>query len=189
MLTVTDIKQYAYCKRIIYFTYVAPVRKGITRKMDFGKEAHDILDSLESRRTLRRYGLEEGERHFHHKLVSNRLGFSGRLDLHLVSPKGIFPVEFKNTERGSFLNHKYQLTAYSLLLEEFYKRPVRQGFIYLIPQGRVLEVLITTNMRNYVKDILWEIRELIREEKFPSMAEKKRKCIDCEYRNFCGDVI
>jgi CRISPR-associated exonuclease Cas4 len=189
MITVTDIKQFCYCQRTIFFTYVAPVPRKITRKMEYGKEAHAILDALEMRRKLKRYGLEDGERHFHTYLQSARVGLSGKLDLYLKAGREIFPVEFKNTSKDPFLNHKYQLTAYSLLLEETFHQPIRRGFVCQIEEAKIFPIEITVNMRTNVKEIIQKINTIIQQEKMPVMAESKKKCRDCEYRNFCGDVV
>ncbi len=57
-LRVADVKQYIYCPRVIYFTYVCPVDKKVTRKIQYGHEAHLELDRLEKRRTFKRYNLK-----------------------------------------------------------------------------------------------------------------------------------
>ncbi|OPX90691.1 MAG: PD-(D/E)XK nuclease superfamily protein [Pelotomaculum sp. PtaB.Bin104] len=186
-LRVTDIKQYLYCPRIIYFTYVCPVQKKVTRKMQYGQEAHLELDRLEKRRTFKRYNFKDGERKFHAGLYSQRLGLEGKLDMHIVAGGEIFPVEFKHSSQGPSLNHKYQLIAYAMLLEDEYNKPVRYGFIY-VDQGKAIPVEITPNARVFVKETLGKIRLLVSKELMPNKTREKGKCIDCEYRNFCGDV-
>ncbi|MCL5290443.1 MAG: CRISPR-associated protein Cas4 [Bacillota bacterium] len=187
-LRVTDIKQYVYCPRIIYFTYVCPVDKKITRKMEYGKEAHAELDRLEKRRTFKRYNFGNAERKYHTQLYSPRLGLEGRLDMHLVAEGEIFPVEFKYSREGPSLNHKYQLIAYAMLLEDAYRKPIRYGFLHLHPEGEITPVEITPNSRLFIKDIMDKIRTLVREERMPPATLRKARCIDCEYRNFCNDV-
>ena len=187
-LRVTDVKQYIYCQRIIYFTYVCPVEKKITRKMEYGKEEHLVLDRLEKRRTFKRYNLSEGERRFHQYLRSERLGLEGKLDMHIISEGEYFPVEFKHTNKGPALNHKYQLVSYAMLLEDFYGKPVRCGFLYLTANKRVYPIEITPNARTFVKEILEKIREIIAKERMPGPNRHKGRCTDCEYRNYCGDV-
>jgi len=167
---------------------VCPVEKPVTRKMKYGKEEHVELDRLEKRRTFKRYGLMQGERKFHQYLRSERLGLEGKLDMHIVSDDECFPVEFKNTRKGPSLNHKYQLISYALLLEDRYNKPVRYGFLYLIPDKRPYPIEITPNARTFVKEVLQEIREIIVAERMPRPNRHKIRCIDCEYRNFCGDV-
>lgn len=187
VLKVSDIKQYLYCPRIVYFTYVLPVEKKTTPKMEIGKEEHLKTARLEGRRRLRAYGLTEGERFFNTYLFSPRLGLEGVLDMYLAVPRGSFPVDFKNTCRLA-VNHKYQLLAYALLLEDQLGRPVRGGFIYLIPLGRAIYVEATPEARLYTKRLLGAIRGLIKRQHFPAVARRAGRCADCEYRNYCGDV-
>lgn len=187
-LRVCDIKQYIYCPRVVYFNYVLPVEKKTTHKMEHGKEEHIELDRLEKRRKLREYGLEEGERRFHVRLHSERLALTGVLDLLLVTPKGCFPVECKYTTREPALNHKYQLVAYAMLVEEAMQVHVRSGFLYLIPGKRIQEVLITDNARLHVRRMMGAIRRMIREERMPVATRSPVRCRDCEYKLFCADV-
>ncbi len=186
-LRVSDIKQFMYCPRVVYFNYVLPVEKKVTRKMEHGKEKHLELDRLEKRRKLVEYGLEEGERRFHVRLQSDRLGLTGVLDLLLVTPKGYFPVEFKYSTREPGLNHKYQLAAYAVLVEEQYQVQVRAGFIYASPGKRIQVVEMTPNTRLHLKRLMGAIRRMICEERMPMAPRSRARCWDCEYRRFCGE--
>jgi len=187
-ITVTDIKQYIYCQRIIYFTYCMPVEVTKTYKMKFGKEEHDRAEELEKRRTLQRYGLEDGEKRYSVRLDSKRLGLRGKLDLLVVNKKEYVPIELKYSSREPGLHHKYQLTAYVLLVEEEFKTSVRRGIIHLIPSKESFEVKITPNLRRKAKGLIEEIRELVTLERMPDPVRERGKCKDCEYQNFCGDV-
>lgn len=186
-LKVSDIKQFLYCPRILYFTYVCPVDKKTTHKMNYGKEEHLELDRLEKRRTFRRYRLENGERIFHSRLYSPRLRLEGMLDMHIITDEEIVPVEFKYSTQEPELNHKYQLIAYAMLLEDSYQKPVRLGFLYFIPGNRIYPIEITPNAREFVKESLEKIRQMITTETFPKAPYGKGKCNDCEYRNYCRD--
>lgn len=188
-LRVTDVKQFVYCPRVVYFSYLMPVEKKITLKMEYGKEEHIELDRLEKRRTFRAYRLTEAaERRFHVRLHSERLALSGVLDMLLVQGDTYFPVEFKYTRRSPELNHKYQLTAYAMLVEDVIDRPVRAGFIYVSDDRIAHPIEITQNMRDFVREILGSIREMIRCERIPCSTRHKKKCIDCEFRRFCNDT-
>jgi CRISPR-associated exonuclease Cas4 len=190
-LTVTDIKQYVYCPRIIYYTYVMPVEKKISYKMDYGKKQHIEIDRLEKRRKLVAYGFQEGERIFHLPLYSKRLRLGGLLDMVIELKKGnlreYYPVEYKYTRNRIQINHKYQLVAYAMLLEDYYKRPVRGGFVYTIPNKNIQLMTITDNMRIYVKRIIGAINNIVKTEKYPE-PRSLRRCWDCEYKNYCGDL-
>ncbi len=187
-LNVTDIKQYIYCPRIIYFTYCQPVKKKRTFKMKFGDEQHDIVDQLEKRRTLKRYGLEKGEKIFKYKVYSERFGLSGKLDMVVKQKREIVPIEMKYTNKKPGLNHKYQLAAYMILLEDEFELPVRKGIIHIIPTKDSYYYKNNDELREKVKEILNNIRLIIKEEIFPKKASGWKKCKDCEFKNYCGDV-
>lgn len=187
MFKVSDVKQFMYCPRIIYFTYVMPVDKKVTYKMEEGKLEHLRLEKLETRRKLKRYKIEEGERRFHTFLSSERLGLQGVLDLHIVALSDYYPVELKNSLRTGVLNHKYQLIAYGMLLEEHYQRTVHCGFIYLIPRQEICPVPITTMTRSYLRRLVEKIQNIVITEAFPPAPSRRTRCNDCEYRNYCAD--
>jgi len=187
LLKVSDIKQFAYCPRIVYYTYVLPVEKASTYKMDVGHEEHASLESKENRRTLKRYGLHQGERHFRVALESARLGLTGILDLLIVADGAHYPVEFKDATGGEALHHRYQLAAYCLLVEDVHRTTVRTGFLYIIPEKRVVPVPVTTNLRRRVVELMSRIRETVAAEKMPPATRRKAKCRVCEFRNYCQD--
>lgn len=187
ILKVTDLKQFVYCPRIIYYTYVLPIPRPVTHKMDFGKFEHIELDRLEKRRKLVRYGLEEGKRVFHTALFSERLGLEGKLDLHIVKEKEYYPVEFKHSS-GVYFNQKLQIAGYALLLEERMSRPVRDGFLYLIPKKEIVPIPITQDLRDYVHETLLDIRRLIHNQRYPKPTRQKNRCQECEFRRYCRDI-
>lgn len=191
MIKVTDIKQYVYCPRIIYYTYVMPVEKKISFKMEYGREQHLELDRLEKRRRFASYGFSEGKRIFHLSVASERLGLIGIIDMVIEAyndrMKAYYPVEFKNTSNRLQLNHKYQLTAYAMLLEEWCEKPVSGGFIYTIPSKDIKLLPITQDMKDYVKRIIGAIHHIVQDESYPEVRSLKR-CRDCEYKNYCADL-
>jgi CRISPR-associated exonuclease Cas4 len=186
-LTVSDVKQFAYCPRVVYFTYALPRRRPTTYKMEEGKIEHEHVAELEERRSLRAYGLAEGERQFNVSLHSERLGLSGKLDMVILTQAEVIPVDFKNSSGEVGLNHKYQLTAYALLVEDRWQKPVRRGFIYLVPLKKAHEITITPNMRLFVRNILSQIRTMIESESMPAPTRQKARCRDCEFGNFCNE--
>jgi CRISPR-associated exonuclease Cas4 len=187
-LTVSDVKQFLYCARIPFHRYVTRTPVVPTGKMTFGKEAHARTDCLERRRTLAEFDLLEGDREFHVSLRSDRLGLSGVLDMLIRSPGELIPVEFKDSEDPPGLNHKYQLVAYALLVEDRFRRVVRRGFVLMIPLKEAVEYTITPNMRRHVVRTLSALRAVLVSDRLPAPPANLGKCIDCEYRRFCNDI-
>lgn len=185
---VSDIRQYIYCPRVIYFNYVLPVPRRRTVKMEVGREAHLDFAELEKRRTLAKYRLAEGERVFGMPLTCSSMGLTGVLDMLIVSPAGHFPVEFKNTSGGMGLHHKYQLVAYAMMVEKSLGRPVRMGFIYVIPTKRVFPVTIHAGARTHVLRVLGAMTNIVNAQKMPPVTRSQSRCRDCEFKNYCRGV-
>lgn len=187
-LTVTDMKNFLYCRRIPFHGYLLGVRRPQTFKMAEGKRAHEDVAALEARRSLRAYGLRAGERFFDVAVRSERLGLGGRLDMVVRTDQEVIPVDFKDSAGRVGLNHRYQLTAYALLAEEAYGRPVRRGFIYLIPLRRAVEVPIRPGMRRFVHLGLRAMRAMIASESMSPPTRHRGRCTDCEFRRYCNDI-
>ncbi len=187
-LTVTDIKQWLYCPRLLFYTYCLPVPKHATFKMQDGKEAHEHTSDLEERRSLRAYGLLQGERLFHVALTSPRLALTGHLDMLILTDSEAIPVEFKNTRRAPGRNHRHQLAAYALLIEEKWHKPVWRAFFYLIPSRRASPVDVELAEKQRVLRAVEDIRAMVAAERMPMPTRQRGRCVDCEYRLYCADV-
>jgi len=199
---VTDLKQYAYCPRVVFYTYCLPLIRPMTYKMKVGIAAQDQVEDLEERRTLRAYGLERGERHFNVDLVSEELGLRGRVDMVIeVTGDGgegeLIPVDYKHSRGKGFLESslqrvghhlEQQLAAYGEMLQSVWGRPVRRGFLYFIPMRRAQEVAITKELRWEVRQLVAEMRAMVEEERMPGPTRYRRRCVACEFRRFCNDV-
>jgi len=187
-LTVTDLKQWAYCPRIPYYHHVMPVEFARTYKMERGRDVEAAVQAMEKRRGFRRYGLERGERRFGIWLHSVALGLSGKLDLLIDTQDGCYPVDFKDTEGGVRHNHRVQLAAYALLVEEELARPVPIAFVYLVPSRQLVTVPVGVKERGEVTRAVAEMRRVIEQENMPDPTPVRARCVACEFRNYCGDI-
>ena len=57
---VTDLRQWAYCPRVVYYQYCLPDIRPVTKLMEAGQEEHRAESGREERRSLRTYGLKTG---------------------------------------------------------------------------------------------------------------------------------
>ena len=187
-LRVSDLKQYHYCPRVVYYHYVLPVERKTTYKMEKGKAAQEELEALEARRKLKAYRLKEGKRTFNPWVVSRKLGLSGKLDLVIEADSELYPVDFKFTRGRPHKNHLYQLGGYALILEDGWGKPARNGFVYLIPQKDAVVFDLTSELKQECIRMLEDIRKMVRDESFPSPPSNRSKCVDCEYQNYCRDI-
>jgi len=81
MFRVTDLKQFEFCPRLIFYHYCWPDVRPITAKMVLGKEAQSAEEARAARRSLKRYGLTEGREESSVRVESERLGLRGIVDL------------------------------------------------------------------------------------------------------------
>nr|HID12622.1 CRISPR-associated protein Cas4 [Anaerolineae bacterium] len=193
IFTVTDLKQYAYCPRIVFYTYCLPLIRPTTYKMEAGAAAHERAAALERRRTLSAYGLVEGKRHFDIWVESPILGLRGRIDLVIETGEGggreLIPVDYKQTRRRAGRHVKRQLATYGLMLEESWDLPVRRGYIYYLPLRRADEVKLTSRLRDEVREAIAAMQEMVEREAMPAPPRSRRPCVNCEFRRFCNDVL
>lgn len=195
LFEVTDLKQWTYCPRVVYYRYCLPDIRPVTRGMQAGITSHSDESEREERRSLRAYGLTEGERAFDVRMHSARLGMRGRLDLAIAVPDRAarhaeaIPVEYKDSERAAGPHFKLQLAAYGLLLEETWGLPVRRGFIYHIPLRRAEAVSLTKALRQKVTRTVAALQAAVQGEQMPAPPTSRRQCVNCEFRRFCNDVV
>jgi CRISPR-associated exonuclease Cas4 len=187
-LTATDLKQWAYCPRIPYYHHVMPVEFARTYKMERGRDIEAAVLAMEKRRGFRRYGLDRGERRFGVWLHSAALGLAGKLDLLIVTDDGSYPVDFKDTEGGVRYNHRVQLAAYALIVEENLALPVPIAFIYLVPSRQLVKVPVGTKEREAVRRAVAAMRRVIEQEDMPEPTPARARCVACEFRNYCADI-
>ncbi len=186
--TVSDLRQHTYCPRIPYFTYVMPLCRPVTAKMREGIQVHEEQEERERRRTLSKYRLDKpAERLDDVALHSHELNLSGRVDMVLLTDDEIIPVEYKNARGPVGANHRLQLAALTLLVEERWRRPVRRAFIHFIPTGRHSEVTMTEELRLRVREALAALEGMIERETMPEATPVLGRCTDCEFRRFCND--
>ncbi len=188
-LTVTDLKQFAYCPRVVYYERCLPKVRPRTYKMEAGKEVHEDEKDRAARRVMTHYDAPDGVRQFNVRLFSPQLGLRGILDEVVYTPDGgALPVDYKLTKAVN-TNHHVQLAAYALLLEDCENRHVERGFIYLIPPRKMVPVTITPKLRETVLSILAEIELMIHTERMPPPTTHESQCASCEFRRFCNDVL
>jgi CRISPR-associated exonuclease Cas4 len=189
LLNVNDLKQFLYCPRIVYYTWVMPVNPPATFLMQRGHRMEDEFVRLEPRRVLSRYGFQDATRHFGMQITDEALGLTGKIDLILESPDRVGVVEFKASASGLAENWKRQLCAYGLLAERHFQRPCPQGFVLLSDGGELVEVALDDGLRQQTLQCLEGARLIVREQSFPDPTPVRARCVQCEYRNFCGDVF
>jgi CRISPR-associated exonuclease Cas4 len=188
-LTVTDLKQWMYCRRVAYYMRCLPNVRPTTFRMRSAVEVHEDEADRERRRSLRTYRIDAGERAFDVELSSDALGLRGKIDLVVRRDDEIIPIEYKDSA-GRFGRHfLVQLAAYGLLLEEASGLTARRGFLYFIPTRTQHPVELTAELKSEARSAIADIHRMVARESMPEPTPWRERCKDCEFRRFCNDVI
>ena len=167
LLPVTELRQWTYCPRVVYFHQVMPGAGVSTYKMQEGLRAQEMIESLEMRRTLREYGLEGAEREFGVWLKDEGVGLTGKLDLLLRGDGVAAVVDFKLTSGEVGENHRMQLAGYAALVESALGLKVGVTFVFRIPDNRVFAVEVAGEMLTQVRQIVGAVRRMKAREEMP----------------------
>lgn len=188
LFTVTDLKQYSFCPRVFYYEHCLPHIRPRTHKMDIGHEEHEAEQKRAERRTLRQYGTVTGRREFEVPVESRPLRLRGIIDEVVYTEDGrLLPVDYKLAPKVS-ANHRLQLAAYAMLLEDRAGTAVKEGYIYLIGKRSITSVDITPTLREQIRGLLGAMFETLRWERMPEPTTVPNRCAGCEFRRFCNDV-
>jgi CRISPR-associated exonuclease Cas4 len=187
-IPVTELKQWAYCPRVVYYHRVLPGAGQATWKMREALNAQDMIERLEMRRGLREYGWEGARRRFGVWLTDEGVGVSGKLDLLLEREGEGAVVDFKLTSGEMGDNHRMQLSGYAMLVEACCSLRVETAFLYRIPDDSVFVFAVTPAWKARVAEAVSAIQELERTGWCPEPTPVRARCAECEYVNFCADI-
>lgn len=189
---VTDLKQWAYCHRILYYYTCLPDVRPVTYKMEAGTEAGKIEEQREARRSLRAYGLSTGRREFNVAVESARLGLRGEVDMVIwvedLKSDEVIPVDYK-LSKITGEHFKLQLAAYGIMLEEMSGIPAKRAYLYSIPSRKAEKINLDGRLREKLMKALDEMHRMLYREAMPEPTRQVSKCIACEFRLFCNDVL
>ncbi len=186
----SDLKQWVYCPRVFYYQHCLPDVRPTTFKMQAGQEAGRSEVGREERRSLRVYGIAAGEREFDVILRSARMGVRGEVDMVIsVADTGEqIPVDYKNS-RIAGPHFQLQVAVYGMMLEEMRGVSVQRGFLYQIPLRRAEEIKIDARLRKQAERAIAAMHPIIAMEAMPEPVKNRHKCVSCEFRRFCNDVL
>ena len=178
-----EIRQFVYCKRIIYFRHVIHAPMQTTYKMEFGMKKHEQLQKYANKS-------EEGysQKYYNIYLTDPNIGLVGLIDYFEYDGKEAYPVEIKsgNIPPGGLDNpHKYQVTAQAILIEKNFDFLVKKVRIVYSKHDNVVDHFISIEDKLTVLKIVDDIRKIIYSEKIPLPTKDTGKCIDCECKNYC----
>ncbi len=188
MIQVNLIRQYIFCPRIVYFNLLSNIKPVYPMHVEQGSIYHKKQDNLFSIRDFTKLNISYNEKLNNVYLEDETLGLCGLVDMCFICDNEVIAVEYKDTNKSSIsYAHKMQLAAYSLLLSNTYKKDSSRCIIIYGNNVRFHEVFIKEQDILQLKKILSKINKMVEKAVFPDSSAGEKKCLQCEYLNYCDD--
>ena len=116
------------------------------------------------------------------RIESDELKLKGIVDQIHVYENEYVPFELKTgsmPQSGVWPSHRIQIAAYSMLLQEHFNKPVKEGFVYYLDSKEKRHVAMNPFMRDEVKKIVNDVISLLENNNIPDFCDHKHKCSKC----------
>ncbi len=189
MITPSEVIEYLYCPRFIYFMNCLkiPQHEELRYKVIKGRQLHERREKENKEYLRKKIGCVKREIKVY--LASQKIRVRGVVDEVLTLEDGsMAPLDYKYTEFREYIfrTHKYQSIIYAMLIKETYNKPVHSGYICYVKDTAVLkEVLYKPPEFEYTLQMIDRIFEIIQTGHYPKRTSHRMRCIDCCYRNIC----
>ena len=186
-VTPSQIIQYLYCPRFIYFEYVLRIPQYEDRhfKVQKGRLVHEEKARQNMDYLRRRIGVVKKELNLY---LTNDL-LRGEVDEVLWLKDGTAaPLDYKYAkyEDKIYSTYKTQLYCYAWLIHSNFGLAVTRGYlVYTRSRNRLVEVPIDQKSVAIVEKAARSIGSIITENKYPKATKNKKRCVTCTYRNIC----
>lgn len=185
-LTATDLMNYLYDPRIIYFVHVLKIPQATTAKELKGREKYEEFKKKSKRNKIIQE-LPHLPKIYNVYLTSEKYGFATKVDCIAINKdKGeAYPIQVKYSSKPHVLyrGQKFQIIMEVMLIEERLGYKVPFGFVKFLKSGDFVKVDISERLKTELLQIFSEIEDIIRLEKLPRPSPHKRKRVDSCYRN------
>lgn len=185
-LTATDLMNYLYDPRIIYFVHVLRISQATTTKELAGREKYEEFRKKSQRNKIIKE-LPYLPKLYNVYLASQKYSFATKIDCVTINSvkKEAYPIQVKYSVKPEILyrTQKFQIIMEAMLIEERLGYKVPYGFVKFLKSGDFVKVWINEKLKQELLQIFGEIERIIREEKLPKPTPHKKKIIDSCYRN------
>lgn len=186
-ITPSEIIQYLYCPRFIYFEKVLgiPQYEEKSYKAMKGRHLHEEKKRMNKDYLRKKLGVIEK---YQEQYITNHI-MRGKVDEVLILDDGTAaPLDYKFAQYKDkvFNTYKTQLACYAWLIEDNFDVPVNRGYlVYTRSKSKIIKVELDEPFKNEVKKKADAIVKIIGQNYFPKATRYKKRCIECTYRNIC----
>ena len=187
-ITPSEIMEFLYCKRFIYFMKCLGIKQYEEKRyiVQKGRTIHDKRLKENKDYLRKRIGVIKKEMDV--SLVSYKYKVRGKVDEVLtLNDNTMAPLDYKFAiyNEKLYKTYRFQILLYSLMIEEIYGKVVNKGYIIYCRDGYdIKEINITVQDKEEVIKIIKEF-VLITQGYYPKATNDKIKCLDCCYKNIC----
>jgi CRISPR-associated exonuclease Cas4 len=188
-ITVSDVMEYLFCPRFIYFMYCLgiPQHEEKRYKVLKGRALHEAREKVN--KSYVRKKLQCVRKEVAVYLVSTRHHLKGEVDEVLFLEDGTAaPLDYKFAEFKDKLyrTHRYQSALYGLMIADTYDVAVKSGFVcYTRSNHQVKEVKLSEKDFERAIEMVDAVLGIIQHGIYPKATGYKTRCVDCTYRNIC----
>ena len=187
-ITPSDIIEFNYCKRFIYFMRCLRIEQyeGRRYKVEKGRNIHE--QRKRHNRSYLRKKIGSISKYTDVNLVSKEMKIRGIVDeVHELEDGTMAPLDYKFATYNDviYLTYKTQLIMYALMIEEIFGKIVNEGYIVYCRGGnRLVKVDINPTDKIKTLKIIEEYKNVVNGY-FPKRTRYLSRCTDCCYKNIC----
>lgn len=189
-ITVSDVMEYLFCSRFIYFMHCLgiPQHEEKRYKVLKGRALHEAREK--ANKGYIRKKLQCVRKEVAVYLVSKRNHLKGEVDEVLFLDDGTaaaMDYKFAEFKDKVYRTHKYQSALYGLMIADNYGVDVNRGFVcYTRSNHLVREVKLSEKDFERAIALVNEVLDIIQKGFYPDATKYKARCVDCTYRNICA---
>lgn len=187
-ITPSDIIEFNYCKRFIYYMKVLgiPQNEETRFKVQQGRNIHTLKEKRN--KEYLRSKIKAVKKLNEVSLVSEKFKIKGKVDeINFLEDGTAVPLDYKFAEYKDqiYKTYKTQMVMYSIMIEEMFDVEVKAAYIvYCRSSNKLVKIDISESMKIGIKDIIKEYAKVLCGH-YPKATKSKSKCFDCCYRNIC----
>ena len=188
-ITVSDVMEYLFCPRFIYFMHCLGIPQHEERRYKVlkGRTLHEAREKVN--KSYIRKKLQCVRKDVAVYLVSKQNHLKGEVDEVLFLADGTAaPLDYKFAEFKDkvYRTHRYQSALYGLMIADNYGVEVKKGFVcHTRSNHLVKEIKLTNKDFGRAQTMINEVLEIIQKGFYPNATKYKVRCVDCTYRNIC----
>jgi CRISPR-associated exonuclease Cas4 len=188
-ITPTELLEYQFCPRFIYFMNVLKIPQNEERryKVQKGREIHAKRLQQNKDYLWKKIGARSRQTEVY--LISKKYHLRGIIDeVVTLADDTLAPIDYKYAVYPDYVykSHKTQIICYCMMIEDVFAKEVKEGYIFYIREGnKQVTVPYSESNKNKVLKDIEALLEIVQLEKIPGPTAVIARCVDCTYKNIC----